>query len=199
MTSSAKPGQVATFHAFTVKYSGKAARVTTHVQLTQAYDPVNSAKPPMPLYETSALWDTGATRSVVTSATAAALGLVPVGRTQVHHAGGTSYSNTYLVNVFLPNNVGVVGVLVSECENIVDDFGAIIGMDIITQGDLAMTNVNNETCMSFRVPSIETIDYVVDANRIKFAGVQRNAPCPCGRKDETGKAVKYKHCHGKPE
>ena len=61
-----------------------------------------------------ALWDTGATKSVITDVTALALNLTPVGSAMVGHAGGISPSNTYLVNFLLPNNVGIPGVLVTN-------------------------------------------------------------------------------------
>ena len=41
----------------------------------------------------------------------------------------------------------------------------LIGMDIITQGDFIITNQSNKTVMSFRIPSLTTIDYVVEVNR----------------------------------
>jgi hypothetical protein len=148
---------VANFSAFTIKYRGRSHRITTPVKLTAAFDP---QRPPDPLpsqFETVALWDTGATNSVVTQATAAALGLVPVGNASVTHAGGSSQVNTYLVNFILPNSVGVAGVMVSECPDIAGNFGAIVGMDIISSGDLAITNVDGQTWMSFRYPSIQAL------------------------------------------
>lgn len=112
----------------------------------------------------------------------------------MNHAGGSSQTNTYVVNFFLPNKVGLIGICVSECPNIAGNFGAIIGMDIITQGDLSLTNVNQQTCMTFRIPSIGTIDYVDEAKRLKSlpdTSIGRNAPCPCG----SGR--KYKKCCGR--
>lgn len=184
------------FRAFTIIYNGIADRIITQVKISQAFEP---SRPPTPLpfhCETQALWDTGATRSVITRATKDALGLVPVGATMVNHAGGSSQANTYLVNFVLPNNVGVVGVLVSECPDIAGSFGAIIGMDIITKGDISITNVHRQTWMTFRTPSIDTIDYVAEANKIKFASVGRNDPCPCGKKDSSGRRIKFKKCCG---
>jgi len=178
------------FSAFTIKFNGQADRIVTDVRLFPAFDPQSYKTPPYPAFSTKALWDTGATKSVITDATAKSMNLVAVGRTKVSHAGGISESNTYLVNIFLPNNVGVAGVLVVEVNNIVGDFGAIIGMDIISGGDFAITNVGGETWMTFRTPSIAHIDYVADAIQVRFAGTPRNAPCPCG----SGK--KYKQCHG---
>jgi len=118
------------------------------------------------------------------------LGLTPVGTSQVHHGDGQSTRNTYLVNFFLPNKVGIVGVLVTEFPASQKDFDVLIGMDVICHGDLSITNVSGKTCMSFRTPSCETIDYVETANQIQFAGVGRNDPCPCNG----GK--KFKKCHG---
>lgn len=184
------------FHAFTVKYNGRVDRIITELHVTPAFDP---AKPPSPVpvqYKTTALWDTGATRSVVTKATVDALGLVPTGNVLVNHAGGASQANTYMVNFLLPNKVCVAGVLVTECPSVANNVGAIIGMDIINQGDFSITNVSGLTCMTYRIPSVETIDYVKLAMRIKFAGVGRNDPCPCGKTDPSGKRIKFKKCCG---
>ena len=186
------------FHACSIKHNGIADRIVTPVRLCQAFDPQQAPTPPYPLHDTTALWDTGATKSVITDATVAALNLIPIGTTTVNHAGGTSPSNTYLVNFILPNNVGIAGVMVSQCSDIAGQFGAIIGMDIICQGDFSITNVGKETCMSFRIPSIATIDYVKEASKSKRISylrvpgkVSKNAPCPCG----SGK--KYKKCCGR--
>jgi hypothetical protein len=184
-----------TFHACTIKHNGITDRIVTPVKLCQAFDPAQPPSPPYPLHDTTALWDTGATKSVITDATALALNLTPVGTAMVGHAGGISPSSTYLVNFFLPNNVIIYGVLVSKCHDTAGNFGAIIGMDIICKGDFSITNVGDKTCMSFRYPSINIIDYVEEANALKRNAVggkvSRNAPCPCG----SGK--KYKRCCGR--
>ena len=69
-------------------------------------------------------------------------------------------------------------------------------MDIITQGDFAVTNARGRTAFSFRMPLLECIDYVKAANardpsKKSPADVGRNDPCPCG----SGK--KFKRCCGK--
>ena len=178
------------FRALTVIHQGRTNRIVTEVTLFPAFDFNQTPNPGFPGYKTMALWDTGATGSVITGATAQAMQLAPVGKSQVNHAGGTSEHNNYLINLLLPNDI-MTTVRVIEAHDIKDNFGAIIGMDIITQGDFAITNVNGETCMTFRVPSIATIDYVVEGDRLRFSGVNRNAPCPCG----SGK--KFKVCHGR--
>jgi hypothetical protein len=102
------------FQAFTIKFSGITDRIVTNVRVMPGFD---FAHPPNPLpngIETTALWDTGASRSVVSTDLVTSLGLTPVGTTKVNHAGGTAQSNTYLVNFGLPNHVGVAGSLVTE-------------------------------------------------------------------------------------
>jgi predicted aspartyl protease len=117
-------------------------------------------KAPYDIIPKKALWDTGATGSVITAATAKELKLTAVGSATVNHVDGQSKTSTYLVNLFLPNRVAFPGVLVSECKD--SDFGVIIGMDIITQGDFAITNLDSKTWLSFRIPSTQAIDYVAD-------------------------------------
>jgi hypothetical protein len=113
----------------------------------------------------------------------------------VTHAGGSETKSTYLVNLYLPNGVAIAGLVVSEFSETAQ-FGVIIGMDVIGQGDFSITNYGNQTWASFRIPSIQGIDYVQEANRIRFAGVGRNDPCPCGKKDANGRRVKFKKRHG---
>ncbi len=40
-----------------------------------------------------------------------------------------------------------------------DDCDLIIGMDIMTQGDLALTNFEGRTVFSFRIPSRHIVDF----------------------------------------
>lgn len=183
------------FRAFTIKYTGFADRIITPVSVTAVYDPKNPPSPPPKEAPTSALWDTGASRSAITPSIVTNLGLLPIGTQVVNHFGGSSTKPTYLVNLYLPNAVAFRGVLVTECEE-VKHFGCILGMEIIARGDLAITNVANQTWVSFRCPSMGGVDYVQEADKIQFAGVGRNDPCPCGKKDAMGKSIKFKKCHG---
>ena len=95
--------------------------------------------------------------------------LKPIAVTEMHHAGGTSISNVYLVNIVLPDNVMVPNVRVTLAEltdvNVPEDqqSNVLIGMDIISAGDFAVTNKNNKTTLSFRIPASEEIDFVPNA------------------------------------
>ncbi len=179
------------FQAFTVKANGRLNRIITDIAVCAAFDP---ASPPTPLptqITAKALWDTGATRSVISKEIAKSLGLTSVGTSNVSHGGGATTSPRYVVNFVLPHKVGIGGVLVTEFPPPADrSFNVIVGMDVICFGDFTITNVSGETWVSFRTPSCAAVDYVVEANKIRFAATGRNDPCPCG----SGK--KYKKCHG---
>ena len=119
-----------------------------------------------------------------------ALGLTATGATNVNDAGGMSVSPTYVVHFYLPNKAAITGVLVTDSVGGAN-FGAIIGMDVITLGDMAITNVGGQTWMSFRTPSTMANDYVVEHRKPLRSAVGRNNPCP----RNSGK--RFKHCHGK--
>ncbi len=186
------------FHAFTISYNGYANRVISEIKLTHAFDlsKIRGGKIPYTPIDSKALWDTGATNSVITPDTAKDLKLVPTGITEVVHFGGKKQCNTYMVNLFLPNKVIIPGVSVSESDAIIDDFGVIIGMDIIARGDFSITNTNGITTVSYRLPSIHRIDYVKEHIRIRYKNSDKYGPCPCEKRDDKGKRTIFKHCCG---
>lgn len=81
---------------------------------------------------------------------------------------GNRPSNTYLVNVVLPNNVQFRHVKVTE--GTVTGADILIGMDIIGAGDFAVTNHDGKTVFSYRHPSTHCIDFVKD---IRDAGKKK--------------------------
>lgn len=182
--------------AFTTSYTGRTNVLKNEVQISQAFDPLSAPKLPK-LKKFIAIWDTGATSSVITQKVANDCGLKPIGMAKVHHAKGETTTRVYLASVFLPNKVVIPQVRIIEGV-IAGDADVLIGMDIIGAGDFAVTNKDGKTTFSFRMPSIERIDFVkerpsVTAPQILKSSpkVGRNDPCPCG----SGK--KYKRCCGK--
>lgn len=109
----------------------------------------------------SAIWDTGATNTGVTPRVVSECGLVPIGQTQVVGVHGEQLSNVYLIDVYLPNSVIVREITASEVPGLtsrLDDI--LIGMDIIGLGDFAVSNYRGKTTFTFRMPSVEEIDFV---------------------------------------
>lgn len=179
--------------AFTLKSNyGVFREIITDISIT--YPHLNTQIDIKDIHHTKALWDTGATGSVITPSTIKALNLKPIGITKVNHAGGVDDANVYLVDILLPNRIRVQNVKVTECSEKAGNFGVIIGMDIIALGDFAFTNVGRKSMVSFRIPATSYIDYVQEdeERKIKYLKkVGRNAKCPCN----SGKKVK--DCCGK--
>lgn len=144
--------------AFTVKFNGMANVLISEVQVAPAFNPAKvTVVPQHHLY--NAIWDTGATSSVITQRVVQECGLQTTGMTNVNTASGVTTSSVYLVNFKLRNNVGMVGVRVTE-GILSDDINVLIGMDIINFGDFAITNHNRKTSFTFRIPSLQIIDFV---------------------------------------
>lgn len=182
------------YKAFTAKFNGITREIITDVGISMPFVAESIDANDERIVRTTALWDTGATNCVITKKTATAMGLKPISVTRVCHAGGESFPYVYLINIYLPNNNVIESVRVTECDDAAGNFGIIIGMDVITLGDFSVTNKEKQTVFSFRIPSINTIDYVQEARELmarKFKNVKPNDPCPCG----SGK--KFKQCHKK--
>lgn len=112
-----------------------------------------------------ALWDTGASKSSISQRIVDDLSLIPIGKNNVSTANGVVPVNTYFVDIGLPNGMTVKNVSVTCC-NLGEDIDVLIGMDIIRHGDFSITNVNNKTTFSFRIPSLKEIDYVEESKLI---------------------------------
>ena len=134
----------------------------------------------------SAIWDTGATNTSITTRVVTECGLAPTSVAKVTGVHGTQLSNVYLIDVYLPNRVIAEEVEAVESPALAGELDdVLIGMDIIGLGDFAVSNFQGKTTFTFRIPSLAESDFGPPTPK-----VGRNDPCPCG----SGK--KYKKCHG---
>lgn len=107
------------------------------------------------------LWDTGASSSLISKIAAEALDLTPIGKSEISGVNaGVEFKKTYLIHVGLPSGDIVTNVLASEFDG--EDYDLIVGMDVIQNGDLAVTNAHDTTTFSFRIPSKKEIDFEKD-------------------------------------
>ena len=111
-----------------------------------------------------AIWDTGATASVISRAVVDTCQLKPIGFGKVYHAQGESTTEVYVVSIKLPNGVLISPVRVTR--GVLKDTDVLIGMDIISKGDFAVTNRGNRTRFSFRIPSRADIDFVSEDRHV---------------------------------
>ena len=149
--------------SFTANYKGITNVLITEASISLAFDPSKGEKPPLSR-KYKAIWDTGATNSVITRKVVEKCGLKPIGIAKVYTANGSVLSEVYLVGLGVPNNLILSNARVSVGD--IYDADILIGMDIINLGDFAVTNKDGNTTFSFRFPSIERIDFTI-RNRAK--------------------------------
>ncbi len=101
-----------------------------------------------------ALVDTGASCSFMSKRIAQALHLKYYKMSYVRSTQGTVVTPMYRADLLIQNEMSFSNWLVSEFIG-GSDFDFIIGMDILTQGDFALTSENGEMYFSFRIPSAE--------------------------------------------
>ena len=118
--------------------------------------PVNSDDAGM---EVAALWDTGADRSMISKSLAESLRLTPCRRINSHSTNGVTRKPMYNIAIMLPNGAGLPKLSVVEGD--FEGHDIIIGMDIITLHDFALThNKVGELIFSVVFPPINThVDY----------------------------------------
>lgn len=107
-----------------------------------------------------ALWDTGATGTCISKDVAQSLSMVSTGKKDIHTPSSTEKVNTYLLDIVLPNKVEIKDVEVCETEIGNQGIDMLIGMDIILVGDFVVSNYDNKTVFSFRIPPKKEIDFV---------------------------------------
>ncbi len=146
--------------AFTNIYSGIARALHVDVLVSEAGQ-LDDSK----FIKTIAIWDTGATMSNISSSLAQELGLVSTGKKDVKGVHGVQEKLVYDIDIILPNQFKFQAIKACECDDLSADGKCrmLIGMDIISLGDMAVTNVNGQTYLTFRIPSIERVDFVKQA------------------------------------
>ena len=145
-----------------------------------------------------ALWDTGATCTCISETVAQQMSLVRVNQRELTVANNKKHmADVYCVKLqmgaLIIENMEVCGLpMDGKRENM------IIGMDVISMGDLAITNYQGQTFLTFRVPSVEKIDYVEEIGqynrclRAHAIKVQKKIQDKC----ECGSGKFYSNCHG---
>ena len=102
------------------------------------------------------LWDTGASVSLISARVAKVLGLSSIGKSGVSgYNEGIDVKDTFLVHFGLPTGDIVTNIMAMEFES--DEYDVVIGMDVICNGDLAITNKDDKTTFSFKIPSEQEI------------------------------------------
>lgn len=98
-----------------------------------------------------ALWDTGATTSGLSQDLINRIGLSPIKRGIISNGVTGEFStDVYRISISINDFWSCGGI--QAIRYVLDDCDLIIGMDVISQGDFAVKNVNGKTVMTFRYP-----------------------------------------------
>jgi len=191
-------------NVFTWEYKTKVDVLITDIKVGAPFDEASPPEsPPSDVFQ--AIWDTGSAHSSISNRIVQTYQLNSTGEYNVITAIGQSSKPTYSVSLWLPSQIRIPRVSVAQIELVGAD--VLIGMDIISLGDFAVTYKHGKTVLSFRIPSIECIDFTQPTSITTANGkllkkrpigkeqvipkVGRNDLCPCGS------GLKYKRCHGK--
>ena len=157
------------FHlAFTSRYQGKTNVIRTDVIVENIYN--NKS------IKVTAVWDTGATHTTITRSVAQKIGCIATDIATMKGVGSSPKTvDVYDVAIILPNKVKFDKVKVLSTSSI-GGCDILIGMDIITAGDFAITNINNKTTVSFCIPSYKEICFVKNTTKanIKARRIKKN-------------------------
>lgn len=175
-------------HALTLYGKGRLNVLISDVGVSIPYIGDSKTQKDLVIKSFKGVWDTGATGTVITKKVVSELNLKPTGQKDVSTANGNMTTNTYLVNIHLPMNVVIEGVVVTE--GLLNNIDLLIGMDIIGLGDFSITNKDGITKMTFGVPSFHSHDYAQVINERNDA-LASKIKCHCG----SGK--RHIYCHGK--
>lgn len=99
-----------------------------------------------------AIWDTGATGSMITADVAEKLNLRPLGETRIMGVHGSQKAKVYKVDLIFPH-AGVIlpGVRVSEADS-GGGFDLLVGMDIIGRGMFGIYGDGESLSVVFGLP-----------------------------------------------
>jgi len=144
-------------HPYTKSFKERALVLSTICQVSDAFDPRFDVVHPVFTAPLEAVWDTGSQVTVISIRIVEELGLYPMGQVMMRHAKGTTLANTYKVNLILPNGMEVPNLFVMDGE--MGETDVLLGMDVISLGDLCITQPNNKTQLTYQTPSSHCTDY----------------------------------------
>jgi predicted aspartyl protease len=113
-----------------------------------------------------AIWDTGASKTVITHRLMSRLNLIPFEIQEVHGINSKQVVDVVAISIKLPNGLLIPDIRVYVCD-IPSPIDMLIGMDIIQLGDLHISNAGSQTLFSFVIPPLpEQFDLALKADAL---------------------------------
>jgi hypothetical protein len=148
------------YYSFAKNYTTNTNKLITKITLFEALSP---KKPVI----ANAIWDTGATQSVITTELKSSLNLIPVSSKLVFGVNSKQYVEIVVASIKLPNDLYLQRKRFYVC-SLPPGIDVLIGMDIIRLGDFHISNSGGKTHFSFVIPSLpQTYSLAEEADRLK--------------------------------
>lgn len=104
----------------------------------------------------NAIWDTGATSSMISASMARKLQLNPIGVTQIAGVHGVANAKIYNIDIIFKNGFTIENIKVSEASNF-GGFDLLVGMDIIKRGVFLIDGTDGDLKVLFQFPTASSI------------------------------------------
>jgi predicted aspartyl protease len=141
-------------YALDAEYEKVVREITTPVSLFSSYASASGKS-----VKTSAVWDTGATHSVLSPKVVKELGLKAIDTCVVRGINNSQTSDVVVATISLTDDLVLTGRRFSV--NDIPGTDVLIGMDIIMMGDFVINNADGKTLFSFAIPPFK--------NKISFS------------------------------
>lgn len=133
------------FFRFSFTADKGAAEIATPVYLRK-HGEINGEQ------KANAIWDTGATSSMISAAIAKKLQLQVNGTVQIAGVHGIQNARCYYVDIIFGNGFCIPSIKVSEASDF-GGFDLLIGMDIIAKGALIVDGTQGGLNVRFQIPA----------------------------------------------
>ena len=138
-------------NGFWQDFEGRLKAILTDAYIFEAIDLDTNPIPENHFFTQSAAWDTGAEITIISPRVVESLRLKSFAETSIMGVGGDERVGVYKIHVGLPNGF-LYEDLIVYCSDI-DDYDILIGMDLISQSDFFITNINGNNRFFFRLPA----------------------------------------------
>ena len=128
----------------TVEYKNIVQRLTTEIDISACNNKEIN-------YRLRAIWDTGSMISGISEEYVEKMKLSPIDTGTVVTPTGQKECLYYLVDIRLPNDVIIKGIKIMSIPLKRHDCDFLIGMDIISKGNLSINNENGRTIIKFEL------------------------------------------------
>ncbi|MDR0585927.1 MAG: retropepsin-like domain-containing protein [Treponema sp.] len=133
-------------YAFSRHYPSLARSLVTEARICKQF----SGNPEESL-TIRAVWDTGATSTVISPDAAGKINLVSIDKLSVYGVNSYTEVDVSIVSIILPNGIVLKNNRITICK-LPPTVDMLIGMDIILMGDLFICNADNRTLFSYAFP-----------------------------------------------